>query len=170
MIGFLLVRAWFQAAQAFAERSGCFEKPPMKKLFFCQAFAVFFPVALTDFAALSAGLALPAYAGQWEKKEEGISSWRYREDDGSYVVNSWKEIDGNWYYFDGTGCMVTGSYLINGRTERFDGQGVWIENPSEEAVISRYTVENDDGLGPGVSNWRQDDTGWYYQNFDGSFL
>lgn len=121
-------------------------------------------------AALSAGLAMPAYAGQWEKKEEGISSWRYREDDGSYVVNSWKEIDGNWYYFDGTGCMVIGSYLINGRTERFDGQGVWIENPSEEAVISRYTVENDDGPGPGGSNWRQDDTGWYYQNFDGSFL
>ena len=122
-------------------------------------------------AALSAGVVTPAYAGQWERKEEGIPSWRYQEDDGSYARNTWKEIDGNWYYFDGNCCMVTGSYLIDGRTERFDGQGVWKGYPAEESAQSiSLAGEAEEGPGPGVSNWKQDDTGWYYQNFDGSYL
>ncbi len=121
-------------------------------------------------AALSAGAAMQTYAGQWEKKEEGIPSWRYQEDDGSYVARSWKQIDGKWYYFDGTGCMVTGSYQIDGRTEHFDGQGVWIENLSEEISGNKYAAESSEGPGPGVSRWKKDDTGWYYQNFDGSYL
>ena len=35
-------------------------------------------------------------------------TWYYRRSDGSFVTNGWKEIDGEWYYFDEVGYMKTG--------------------------------------------------------------
>ena len=35
----------------------------------------------------------------------------YQRDDGTYPVNQWEQIDGNWYYFDGNGWMMTNSWI-----------------------------------------------------------
>ena len=50
---------------------------------------------LTSFSAL---------AGEWKQDENG---WWYQEDDGSYPVSTWKEIDGTNYYFDANGYQTS---------------------------------------------------------------
>lgn len=40
----------------------------------------------------SAVLSMTSFAGEWKQDNTG---WWYQNDDGSYPVNSWKEIDGN---------------------------------------------------------------------------
>ena len=52
----------------------------------------------TAFIAISS---IPVFAGTWEHKT-GLSGriyWKYKQDDGTYVNNGWKYIDGDWYYF-----------------------------------------------------------------------
>lgn len=118
---------------------------------------------------LAGSLAWPVYAAGWEKQDQGQPAWKYQEEDGSYVRNSWKEEDGTWYYFDGSGKMVTGSYLIDGKKERFDANGAWVENPDSQKQQNDSGLDKEPLPGPGTGGWKQDETGWYYQNFDGSY-
>lgn len=43
---------------------------------------------------------------EWIKADDG--RWWYRHADGSYTTDGWEHIDGEWYYFDAEGWMVTG--------------------------------------------------------------
>jgi hypothetical protein len=43
----------------------------------------------------------------------GIDCWWYQNLDGSYPENTWKYIDGHWYYFGANGWMLTGFHKIN---------------------------------------------------------
>lgn len=43
-------------------------------------------------------LQIPVFAGTWEKSTR---SWKYLQDDGTYVTKGWKYIDGEWYHFSG---------------------------------------------------------------------
>ncbi len=52
---------------------------------------------------LSILLTTTTFAGQWEQFG---SLWYYRQDDGSLAIGS-QQIDGNGYYFDQYGCMLT---------------------------------------------------------------
>ena len=45
-------------------------------------------------------------------KDDTVGRW-YQLDDGSYIKNAWKFIDGNWYYFDGQGYMVHDKWIGN---------------------------------------------------------
>ena len=60
-------------------------------------------------AGLSVLSVIPAMAGEWAQLEGG-EFWqkRYVEADGTYPTSTWKEIDGNVYYFDQDGFTVTG--------------------------------------------------------------
>ncbi|MBR3403002.1 MAG: hypothetical protein IKG67_12285, partial [Parasporobacterium sp.] len=40
----------------------------------------------------------------------------YLNADGSFVKNGWKKIDDVWCYFDGTGYMLRGTWIIDGKT------------------------------------------------------
>ena len=73
--------------------------------------------------------------------------WWYREADGSYPRNNWKVINGSWYYFDGSGWMVTG----------------WLKRAS-----SWYYLEP--GNGNMVTGWRKIGSTWYYLASDGKML
>lgn len=46
---------------------------------------------------------VPAYAGTWEKKTHNDNSvtWKYKQDNGTYFCNDWKQINGDWYHFSG---------------------------------------------------------------------
>ena len=70
-------------------------------------------------AALSLSMALPAFAGQWIL--EGDGRWWYKEDNGTYPKNAWKEIGGEWYHFDEEGYMETG-WIYDPLVEKFGDQ------------------------------------------------
>lgn len=61
------------------------------------------------------------FAGQW--KQEG-STWKYQNDDGSYITNNWQWIDGKSYCFDSNGNMYANTTTPDGYTVNGDGQWV----------------------------------------------
>ena len=59
-------------------------------------------------------------SGRWIQNDEG---WRYVHADGTTSKCKWEKIDGEWYYFDYKGYMVTG----------------WIYIPSEDNTYYCYS-------------------------------
>lgn len=72
---------------------------------------------------LSAALAMPAFAGQWQQNETG---WWYQNDDGTYPNSGWQWIDGKCYYFTPEGYCLTGTTTPDGYT--VDASGAWTVN------------------------------------------
>ncbi|MFU0811160.1 hypothetical protein [Olsenella sp. AGMB03486] len=64
--------------------------------------------------------------GQWMQSG---SRWWYRNADGSYPANCWKEIDYEWYHFDSAGWMQTG-WLMDG--------GSWYYLLSDGKMATHY--------------------------------
>lgn len=80
-----------------------------------------FVKVVTLTAALSMLASSTSFAGQW--KQEG-STWKYQNDDGSYVTNNWQWIDGKSYCFDSNGNMYANTTTPDGYTVNGDGQWV----------------------------------------------
>ena len=78
-----------------------------------------FVKVLTFAAALCMLVPSTAFAGQW--KQEG-STWKYQNDDGSYITNNWQWIDGKSYCFDSNGNMYANTTTPDGYTVNTDGQ------------------------------------------------
>lgn len=74
---------------------------------------------LTATALLSMLASSTVFAGQW--KQEG-STWKYQNDDGSYITNNWQWIDGKSYCFDSNGNMYANTTTPDGYTVNTDGQ------------------------------------------------
>ena len=51
---------------------------------------------------LSVSSSIISFAGEWKQDSKGY--W-YVNDDGTFVVNDWKQIDNNWYHFGSDGYM-----------------------------------------------------------------
>lgn len=81
-------------------------------------------------AGLSVISATTAFAGQWKQDETG---WWWQEDNGSYPTNSWKEINGKWYYFDGVGYMLENTTTPDGY--KVGADGAWIVEESSTSDI-----------------------------------
>lgn len=98
---------------------------------------------------LSASMAFASYAGGWKNNETG---WWYENDDGSYVQNSWKTVDGKEYYFGSDGYMVSNTTTPDGRKVGADGALIktvsssnityTADSVTNELVISDYTYES----------------------------
>ncbi len=55
-------------------------------------------------------LGIATYAGTWTGSYE--SGWRYLNDNGTYVTNSWmQDTDGQWYYFGADGVMLHDTWV-----------------------------------------------------------
>lgn len=54
------------------------------------------------------GIGFSSYAGQWKSDETGY--W-YEEENGSYVMDEWRNIGGKWYYFDHNGYMMEDTWI-----------------------------------------------------------
>ena len=79
---------------------------------------------------------------QWIKDNIG---WWLKRSDNTYPKSQWELVDGNWYWFDSSGYMVTGWKHINYK---------W------------YYLNADGSMKTG---WLKDTNGkWYYLNTDGS--
>lgn len=65
------------------------------------------------------------FVGKWEQDAAG---WWYRNPDGSYPANAWKEIRGLWYFFGQDGYMKTGWIDWNGKQYYCGADGAMLAN------------------------------------------
>lgn len=69
---------------------------------------------------------IPTFAGEWKLNKIG---WWYQNTDGSYPINEWKWIDGNYdgiaecYYFDNRGYLLRDTITPDGF--RVEYSGAW---------------------------------------------
>lgn len=134
-------------------------------------------------ASMTLSAAMQAFAGSWQQdptrpaNDNGVSNWRYQNDDGSFTTGCWAWIDGNLdgvaesYRFDDDGWMYA-STNIDGYDVNGDGawvsngqvmtQGVWtpVNQPETPAVYSNQQT----------SEWLQDSRGRQYKNAKGELV
>ena len=57
--------------------------------------------------------------------EESNNTWKYKQKDGTYVTDAWKQDNGNWYYFGENSIMVTNQETPDGYY--VNAEGVWVQ-------------------------------------------
>lgn len=74
-----------------------------------------------------------AFAAEWKQNETG---WWYENEDGTYPVNSWVQVNGVWYFFNQEGYMSTGWVWDNGN---------WYFTNSDGAMLTGWVVVDNKG-------------------------
>ena len=97
----------------------------------------------------------------WSKKD---GQWLYQLEDGSHIVNEWKQINGTWYHFDNSGVMQTGWIKEN---------GTWYYLNKSGAMQTGWVKENGtwyylNKSGAMQTGWVKDKGTWYYLNNSGA--
>ena len=97
----------------------------------------------------------------WSKKD---GHWFYQLEDGSYIVNEWKQINGTWYRFDNSGVMQTCWVKENGTWYYLNDSGAmqtgWVKDKG-----TWYYLNNSGAMQTG---WVKDKGIWYYLNQSGA--
>ena len=97
----------------------------------------------------------------WSKKD---GHWLYQLEDGSHIVNEWKQINGTWYRFDNSGVMQTGWVKENGTWYYLNDLGAmqtgWVKDKG-----TWYYLNNSGAMQTG---WVKENGIWYYLNQSGS--
>lgn len=83
---------------------------------------------------------------RWVSSKDG-KSWWYDHGDGSYAT-SWEKIDGEWYFFDDKG------WLVSGWLQR--GKRWYYLNPNHDGTFGRM-----------LTGWIKVDGKWYYAGNEG---
>jgi len=99
----------------------------------------------------------------WENTDRG---WKYKESNGSYVTNTWKQVDGIWYFFDGDGYITTSWRQID---------GVWYFFNASGAMLTGWVQSGNDWYymnpsGAMATGWVQSGNDWYYMSPSGAML
>lgn len=81
----------------------------------------------------------PGVVGTWKQTEDG--RWWYRNPDGTYPQQSWKEIKSKWYYFDGEGYMQTGWLTVDGATYYLQADGSMVSGTAMTIDGVEYQFE-----------------------------
>ncbi len=89
-------------------------------------------VTMLTATSLVLSTAFTSFAGQWVYDGPENYQWRYQEDNGSYPINEWKEIDGKWYHFDGMGYLDLGWHFIDTAWYCFDESGAMLTSGTWE--------------------------------------
>ena len=97
----------------------------------------------------------------WSKKD---GHWLYQLEDGSHIVNEWKQINGTWYRFDNSGLMQTGWIKENGTWYYLNDSGAMQTGWAKENGTWYYL--NDSGVMQ--TGWVKENGTWYYLNQSGS--
>lgn len=99
----------------------------------------------------------------WENTDRG---WKYKESNGSYVTNTWKQIDGIWYFFDGEGHIATSWRQIDGAWYFFNASGAmltgWVQSGNDWYYMN--------SSGAMATGWVQSGNDWYYMSPSGAML
>ena len=97
----------------------------------------------------------------WSKKD---GHWLYQLEDGSHIVNEWKQINGTWYHFDNSGVMQTGWIKENGTWYYLNKSGAmqtgWIKENGTWYYLNKS--------GAMQTGWVKENGTWYYLNQSGS--
>ena len=121
--------------------------------------------------------------GTWKHSSKG---WWYDRGDGTYPADEFEEINGNTYYFNGSGYMVTGWYAVSGNWYFFSSSGAMKKNAWEGDYYllndgtmaknqwvdnSRYYVGADGKWlrNYGVPRWESNSKGWWYNDGYGNY-
>ena len=67
-----------------------------------------------------------ASSGLMQKDWFKINGEDYYAASSGTIQAQWVKSGRNWYYVDTDGKMVTGDYIIDGEVNRFDNQGLWM--------------------------------------------
>ncbi len=98
---------------------------------------------------------------------QDYGGWWYEDASGYYPSNEWREIDGEYYYFNGSGYAVTGWQTINGYHYYFYQSGVL----ARDTYIGGDYV-NADGVWIDTTNmpgWKQQNGRYWYRFEDGTY-
>ncbi len=99
----------------------------------------------------------------WENTDRG---WKYKESNGSYVTNTWKQVDGIWYFFDGDGHIATSWRQIDGAWYFFNSSGAmltgWVQSGNDWYYMNPS--------GAMATGWVQSGNDWYYMSPSGAML
>ena len=94
-------------------------------------------------------------------------TWRYRYDDGTYLIGDWLKSGGKWYYMDEYGYMVNRcKMVIDGATYYFDDTGV-MQTGWKYMNRNWYYFDDD---GKMCTGWIEVGDKWYYLDTDGIML
>ena len=116
--------------------------------------------------------------GKWILNSTG---WWYKNSDGSFPFNTWKNIDGSMFHFDSNGYMQTGWIYLDNFWFYLDENGRLITNSwvgyyylaSDGKMLTNSTTPDGyrvDESGMWIhSEWVLNSTGWWYKYSDGSF-
>jgi len=93
----------------------------------------------------------------WKKNDTGF--W-YVRSDGTYPKNQFEKIDGTWYYFDGSGYMLSDKWK-----KRPDGTWYYFDKSGEmttgwKLISNKWYYFKDDG--EMVTGWVKYQDTWYY--------
>lgn len=87
----------------------------------------------------------------WMRSNDGYF-WMWRDSQGDYVTEQFRQIDGNTYYFDANGYMFTGWMSLEGATYYFFSNGIMATGRQQ---IDGRTYSFNDQMGPGYGALRQ---------------
>lgn len=91
--------------------------------------------------ALSVLFSATSYAGEWVEAESNV--WQYVE--GTTLSTGWKEIEGQWYYFNSEGIMHTGWIKDSELNQWYfldTGSGAWESRPVMNETTAVHLLEN----------------------------
>lgn len=120
---------------------------------------------------MAVSMSMTAFAGQWQQDAKG---WWYQNDDGTYLKDGWKWVNGKCYYFTSDGYCLTGTQTPDGYT--VDASGAWIvdgvvqtQGGEAAAVPEQSTVTAGDltlAIPNGFSKYSEEDGAVYLANSD----
>ena len=78
-------------------------------------------------------MSMTAFAGEWKQDTTG---WWYQNDNGSYPINCWQEINGKQYYFNESGYMLVNTITPDGKQVGINGE--LVQEPLFDIATDRY--------------------------------
>ncbi|MBO5495685.1 MAG: leucine-rich repeat protein [Eubacterium sp.] len=118
----------------------------------------------------------------WQKLKHNsqYNAWYYFEPADGKMVTGWKQISGEWYYFNGEGKMLLGWQEINNNWYYFDSSGAmqtgWVEYEDHWYYMNSNGVMQTGWIHVGnywyymnqygamKTGWLEDNGNWYYLN------
>lgn len=105
----------------------------------------------------------------WQQNETG--RW-FENEDGSYPVNQWEQLEGNWYFANGKGYVETGFFRDGGRLYWLGEDGVMAKDIAMTIEGSIYQIDSEGNcskLPAQYTGWLKYEKGWWYREQNGSY-
>lgn len=132
---------------------------------------------------MTMGGTLTSHAAQWVFDGPENWKWKYQEDNGTWLVDSWKQVDGKWYHFDSNGYLDIGGHDFDGKyymlssqnenlgemyqnvqllTGSFGADGKWVDGEPITDTWRRWF----DSKYNGANTWSAEDEASWQAQFD----